>query len=127
MSTSTSIRINQELYELARQDAVLEQRTIAEQIEFWARVGRAALAHPALVAQAAFDHLEDVEDAQTVRERANGPFVEVSLDQAEFSAAAESNQTPDEIAAAIASMRQFKCIQGVDNEEVMRWIAEGRL
>lgn len=84
MSTSTSIRINQELYELARRDAVLEQRTIAGQIEFWARVGRAALAHPTLPAELvvqALDHLEDVEDAKTVRERANGPFVEVSLDE----------------------------------------------
>ena len=43
MSVSTSIRINQDLYELAKQDAALEHRSIAGQIEFWARVGRAAL------------------------------------------------------------------------------------
>lgn len=48
MAASTSIRINQELYEQARQDAVLEHRTIAGQIEFWARVGRAALDNPDL-------------------------------------------------------------------------------
>jgi hypothetical protein len=48
MPTSTSIRIDQELYELARRDAVLEHRTIAGQIEFWARVGRAALDNPDL-------------------------------------------------------------------------------
>ncbi len=48
MSTSTSIRINQELYEQARQDASVEHRTIAGQIEFWARVGRAALDNPDL-------------------------------------------------------------------------------
>lgn len=48
MSASTSIRINQELYEQAKQDAMLEHRSIAGQIEFWARVGRAALDNPDL-------------------------------------------------------------------------------
>jgi hypothetical protein len=48
MAASTSIRINQDLYEQARQDAVAEHRTIAGQIEFWARVGRAALDNPDL-------------------------------------------------------------------------------
>jgi hypothetical protein len=48
MAESTSIRINQQLYEQARQDAAVEHRTIAGQIEFWARVGRAALDNPDL-------------------------------------------------------------------------------
>lgn len=48
MSTSTSIRINQDLYELAKQDSLTEHRSIAGQIEFWARVGRAALDNPDL-------------------------------------------------------------------------------
>jgi hypothetical protein len=48
VAESTSIRINQQLYEQARQDAALEHRTIAGQIEFWARVGRAALDNPDL-------------------------------------------------------------------------------
>jgi hypothetical protein len=48
MSTSTSIRIDQQLYNLAKQDAMLEHRSIAGQIEFWARVGRAALDNPDL-------------------------------------------------------------------------------
>jgi hypothetical protein len=48
MGASTSIRINQDLYEQARQDAAAEHRTIAGQIEFWARVGRAALDNPDL-------------------------------------------------------------------------------
>lgn len=48
MSTSTSIKIDQELYEQARRDAVLAHRTISGQIEFWARVGRAALDNPEL-------------------------------------------------------------------------------
>lgn len=48
MSLSTSIRINQALYEQAKQDAMVEHRSIAGQIEFWARVGRAALDNPDL-------------------------------------------------------------------------------
>ena len=48
MLVSTSIRINKELYEKARQDAILEHRSISGQIEFWARVGRAALDNPDL-------------------------------------------------------------------------------
>ena len=48
MLASTSIRINKELYEQAREDATLEHRSISGQIEFWARVGRAALDNPDL-------------------------------------------------------------------------------
>ena len=47
-STSTSIRIDQALYEQAKTDATIEHRSIAGQIEFWARVGRAALDNPDL-------------------------------------------------------------------------------
>ncbi|MDD5242163.1 MAG: ParD-like family protein [Sulfuricella sp.] len=48
MPVTTSIRINQELYEQAKQDAIVEHRSIAGQVEFWARVGRAALDNPDL-------------------------------------------------------------------------------
>ena len=48
MNTSTTIRIDQTLYEQACADAVGEHRTIAGQIEYWARVGRAALDNPDL-------------------------------------------------------------------------------
>ena len=48
MTTSTSIRINQTLYDQARSEAVAEHRTIAGQVEYWARVGRAALDNPDL-------------------------------------------------------------------------------
>ena len=48
MSVSTSIRIARDLYEQAKQDATVEHRSIAGQIEFWARVGRAALDYPDL-------------------------------------------------------------------------------
>ena len=48
MSVTTSIRIDQELYEQAKQDAAAEHRSIAGQVEFWARLGRAALDNPDL-------------------------------------------------------------------------------
>ncbi len=48
MLVSTSIRINKDLYDQAREDAILEHRSISGQIEFWARVGRAALDNPDL-------------------------------------------------------------------------------
>ncbi len=48
MSSSTSIRIDQMLYDQARTEAVSEHRTIAGQIEYWAKVGRAALDNPDL-------------------------------------------------------------------------------
>jgi hypothetical protein len=46
--TTTSIRIDQKLYEQARKEAQAEHRTIAGQVEYWAKVGRAALDNPDL-------------------------------------------------------------------------------
>lgn len=48
MTTTTSIRIDQTLYNQAKADAIAEHRTIAGQVEFWAKVGRAALDNPDL-------------------------------------------------------------------------------
>lgn len=48
MTASTSIRIDQKLYEQARAEARAEHRTIAGQVEYWAKVGRAALDNPDL-------------------------------------------------------------------------------
>jgi hypothetical protein len=48
MSTSTSIRISNNLYSQAKHDAQAEHRTISGQVEFWAGVGRAALDNPDL-------------------------------------------------------------------------------
>lgn len=48
MSTSTSIRIDQNLYEQARDEAAIEHRSISGQIEYWAKIGRAALDNPDL-------------------------------------------------------------------------------
>lgn len=66
MSTTTSIRIDQTLYEQAKADAAAEHRTIAGQIEFWAKVGRTALDNPDLpvsfVAEALASMAEPRED-----------------------------------------------------------------
>ena len=42
------VRIDDDLYELAKVEAKVEHRTIAGQIEFWAKVGRAAIDNPDL-------------------------------------------------------------------------------
>jgi len=44
----TPVRIDDLLYEQAKNEAKLEHRTIAGQIEFWACVGRAAIDNPDL-------------------------------------------------------------------------------
>jgi hypothetical protein len=44
------VRIDDVLYEQAKADALAEHRSIAGQIEFWAKVGRAALDNPDLTA-----------------------------------------------------------------------------
>ena len=48
MTASTSIRIDQDLYNQARSEAQSEHRTIAGQIEYWAKIGRSALDNPDL-------------------------------------------------------------------------------
>ena len=45
---SVSIRVNDELYNLAKTQAKAEFRTIPSQIEYWARIGRTAMANPDL-------------------------------------------------------------------------------
>ncbi|MEK9720771.1 MAG: ParD-like family protein [Quisquiliibacterium sp.] len=48
MTASTSIRIDQTLYDQARSEAQAERRSISGQIEYWAKVGRTALDNPDL-------------------------------------------------------------------------------
>jgi hypothetical protein len=77
MAGSTSIRINQDLYEQARQDAAAEHRSIAGQIEFWARVGRAALDNPDLPVSFIAESLASLAEARTETQ----PFVPRSVRQ----------------------------------------------
>ena len=46
--SSISIRVDTEVYQAARNVAKAECRSIAQQIEFWARIGKAALENPDL-------------------------------------------------------------------------------
>lgn len=71
MPATTSIRIDQELYEQAKQDAMVEHRSIAGQVEFWARVGRAALDNPDLPVSFIADSLASMAE---LREQAQ-PFI----------------------------------------------------
>jgi hypothetical protein len=71
MAGSMSIRINQDLYEQARQDAAAERRTISGQIEFWARVGRAALDNPDMPVGFIADSLASLAESREETE----PFV----------------------------------------------------
>ncbi|MDP2901556.1 MAG: ParD-like family protein [Methylovulum sp.] len=48
MTATVSVFIDQQLYEQAQHKAALEHRSAAEQIEFWAKLGRAALDNPDL-------------------------------------------------------------------------------
>lgn len=48
MSATISIHIDQQLYEQAQHKAEVEHRSAVEQIEFWAKLGRAALENPDL-------------------------------------------------------------------------------
>jgi hypothetical protein len=48
MSETISIHIDQQLYEQAQHKAEIEHRSAVEQIEFWAKLGRAALENPDL-------------------------------------------------------------------------------
>lgn len=77
MAASTSIRIDQTLYEQARSEARAEHRTIAGQIEYWAKVGRAALDNPDLpvsfIAESLASMAEPREDATAFAPRSQRP------------------------------------------------------
>ena len=51
------VRIDDDLYELAKLEAKAEHRTIAGQIEFWATVGRTAIDNPDLPVSFIIDSL----------------------------------------------------------------------
>ena len=45
---SMPVRIDKGLYERAKAEAAIEHRTIAGQVEYWAKVGRTAIDNPDL-------------------------------------------------------------------------------
>lgn len=77
MSASTSIRINSDLYLKAKQDAEIEHRSISGQVEFWARVGRAALDNPDLPVSFVAESLASMAEPKEQAE----PFIPKSLQQ----------------------------------------------
>ena len=55
------VRIEPDLYKRAKKEAALEHRTIAGQIEFWAKVGRACIDNPDLPVNFIIDSLASLE------------------------------------------------------------------
>lgn len=45
---SVSVRVDESIYEAARKTAKAECRTVSHQIEYWAKIGKAALDNPDL-------------------------------------------------------------------------------
>ena len=64
MSATTSIRIDQTLYDQARLKARMEHRTIGGQVEYWAKVGRAALDNPDLPVSFIAEALASMDEAR---------------------------------------------------------------
>lgn len=65
------VRIADDLYQLAKLEAKVEHRTIAGQIEFWAKVGRASIDNPDLPVSFIMESLASLAES---REQAT-PFV----------------------------------------------------
>jgi hypothetical protein len=68
---SMPVRIDEFLYEDAKRQAKAESRTIAGQIEFWARIGKAALDNPDLPV----DFVRDILIARAEGRECAVPFV----------------------------------------------------
>lgn len=68
---SVSIRVNDELYQAAKRSATAECRSVPQQIEFWARVGKAALDNPDLP----IDFVRDLLVARAEGQEETTPFV----------------------------------------------------
>jgi len=71
MTATISIHIEQQLYTQAQHQAELEHRSVIEQIEFWAKLGRAALENPDLPINFIAESLLSLMDSQRKLE----PFI----------------------------------------------------
>ena len=58
------VRIDPDLYKRAKKEAAIEHRTIAGQIEFWAKVGRACIDNPDLPVSFVIDALASLEEPE---------------------------------------------------------------
>ena len=68
---SMPVRIDADLYKRAKKEAAIEHRTIAGQIEYWAKIGRACIDNPDLPVNFVIDSLASLE----VLERDKIPFI----------------------------------------------------
>jgi hypothetical protein len=68
---TVSVRIDEELVESARKAAQAEYRTVQGQLEFWAKVGRAALDNPDLPATFVASSLQSLAEPREL----STPFV----------------------------------------------------
>lgn len=73
---SMSIRIVEELYERAKVEAAIEHRTIAGQVEYWAKVGRTAIDNPDLPINFILDVLASMSEPASERT----PYIPGSFD-----------------------------------------------
>jgi hypothetical protein len=71
MKMGMPVRIDSDLYDLAKSHANAERRTIAGQIEFWALIGKAALDNPDLP----IDFVRDLLVAKAEAKSLATPFV----------------------------------------------------
>jgi hypothetical protein len=71
MTATVSIHIDQQLFEQAQHTAELEHRSTSEQIEFWAKLGQAALENPDLPVSFIAESLLSLMESHTALE----PFV----------------------------------------------------
>ena len=71
---SVTIRINDAIYDEASKTAQAECRTIANQIEYWAKIGKAALDNPDLPIDFIKDILISKSQSRTLAE----PFIKES-------------------------------------------------
>lgn len=75
--SSVSIRIDEDLYLAARRSAKGECRSIPGQIEFWAKVGRAALDNPDLP----IDFVRDILISKNQDRALAEPFIPAGTDE----------------------------------------------
>ncbi len=68
---SISIRVEETIYNAARKTAKAECRTIAHQIEYWAKIGKAALDNPDLP----IDFIRDILVARAQDRDLAEPFI----------------------------------------------------
>lgn len=65
----TTVNLSDELVNQAKRYAKIESRSVPKQIEYWARIGRAARDNPDLPVPFIMDMLESIDDPLTI------PFV----------------------------------------------------